>query len=112
MSRSIPEKDWKQLRKLKPEMLNTLCLRINKKAEEIIQTPEKSEHEKYIDLYEHIQESDDVVARCFNDWRRSNIWIKFHALLREGLLTDKHVMSLSDESEERFQNIKDDVEID
>lgn len=106
MDRSFPERDWKQLRKFNPEMLNTLCLRINKQAESIIQSSDKSEHEKYLDLYKHIQDSDDVVARCFNDWRRSNITMKISNLLADGLLTDDHIQKLSDETKELIERLK------
>jgi iron-sulfur cluster repair protein YtfE (RIC family) len=104
MSRSIPERDWKQLRNLKPELLNTLCERIHKQAESIIKSTDKSEHEKYLDLYKHIQDSDDIVARCFNDWRRSNISMKISQLLSEDLLPNDHIQNLSDETKEVIES--------
>jgi len=104
MNRSIPERDWKQLRNLKPELLNTLCTRIHKQAEVIIHSTEKSEHEKYLELFKHIQDSDDVVARCFNDWRRSNISMKLGQLIGEDLLTNEHIQNLSDATKEVIES--------
>ncbi len=91
---------------LKPELLNTLCARIHKQAESIIKSTDKSEHEKYLDLYEYIQDSDDIVARCFNDWRRSNISMKISQLLAENLLTDEHIQNLSDETKEIIESLR------
>ena len=107
INRSIPEKDWKQLKKLKSEMLDMLCLKINQQAENIIiQSCVKSEHEKYLDLYKHIQYSDGVVAKCFNDWKRSNIIMKISQLLAEDLLTDEHIQNLSDDTKELINLLK------
>ena len=73
MSKAIPEKDWKYLRKIQAEMLSALCARINRQAVDLLQSHAESEHEKYRRLYEHVKDSDRVVADCFDDWRRSNI---------------------------------------
>jgi len=98
MNLNIPERDWKQLRKFKPDMLNALCERINRKAEKLINSNDKNEHEKYIALYRYINNANETVALCFDDWRRSNIRIRISALLSENLLTDEHVQELSDET--------------
>ena len=50
MSRSIPERDWKYLRKIQPEMLSALCARINRQAMELLQSQAESEHKKYLRL--------------------------------------------------------------
>lgn len=105
MDRSIPEKDWKQLNEFKPEMLNALCLRINRKAEKILQSPEKSEHEKYLALFRHLKRADYIVARCFDDWSRGTIRTKISQLLYDGLLTDGHIQHLSDETKEMVEGL-------
>ncbi|MEJ2689818.1 MAG: hypothetical protein P8130_07690 [Deltaproteobacteria bacterium] len=105
MSRKIPERDWKYLRKIQPEMLDALCARINRHAIQLLQSTEKTEHEKYLELYRHVNDSDQIVADCFNDWRRSNIWLKILALRRHGLLTDEHVSQLSKEGSELVEGL-------
>ena len=92
------------MRNLKPELLDTLCSRIHKQAQIIIHSSGKSEHEKYLELYKHIQDSDDVVARCFNDWRRSTISMKIGQLIAEDLLTDEHIQNLSDETKDAIES--------
>jgi hypothetical protein len=100
MTRSIPEKDWKYLRSIEAELLSDLCRKINERAAEILRSESGSEHEKYLKLYKHIEASDVVIADCFNDWRRSNLWFKLPLLRRHSLLTDEHISRLSDESRE------------
>lgn len=89
MTISIPETDWKYLRKIKAGMLATLCGKINEQSKKILNTEDRSEHEKYLELYEHIKQSDRIIADCFNDWKRSNIWLKIQYLQKHGLLTDQ-----------------------
>jgi len=72
--------------------------RINRKALEILGAGEMSECDKYKKLYRHILDSDEIVASCFDDWRRSNIRLKVAMLRRHGLLTEEHMRHLSDET--------------
>ena len=76
-----------------PEMLDTLCKRINDKALQIITNAQLSEHEKFLRLFAHFGKKNKIVATCFDDWRRSNILML--ALKQERLLTDKHASHLS-----------------
>jgi len=100
MTNSIPEKDWKYLRSIEAELLSELCRKINHGSAEILLSESGSEHEKYLKLYRHIKASDVIVADCFNDWRRSNLWFKLPLLRRHNLLTDEHMSNLSDASRE------------
>ena len=90
----IPERDWKYLRSIKRELLEALCKRINDEALRIVTDPSPSQHEKFLRLYNHLMEENEVVAECFDDWRRSNILDKLLALRRRRLLTDEHVSRL------------------
>ena len=65
MAKSIPERDWKFMKRIKDELLATLCDRINKQAASILSEQGCSEHEKYINLYKHVETSDHLVATCF-----------------------------------------------
>jgi hypothetical protein len=103
---SIPEKDWKYLRKLQPELLNKLCAKINMISIELLQS-DKTDHEKFLGVYDLINDRNTDVADCFNDWRRSNIWIKLVTIDRNGLLTDEQVNGLSEETQDLLQRSRD-----
>jgi hypothetical protein len=98
METAIPEKDWKYLRSVQTELLSSLCERINRKSIEILGSAEESECNKYKKLYRHILDSDEFVAKCFDDWRRSNIRLKLFVLHSHGLLTEENMRHLSDET--------------
>ena len=92
---SISERDWKYLRSIEAELLATLCGRINQQAQEILHRPHVPAAETYRQLYRHIQESDAIVAECFDDWRRSTMWITVRILAKHGLLQPEHIRHLT-----------------
>lgn len=96
MTIQVSESDWKYLRERKVDFLSTLCGRINEQSKDILNDQSVSEHEKYLKLYKHIMGSDKIVAECFNDWRRSNIWLKIQFLRHHGILTGEHLNQMSD----------------
>jgi hypothetical protein len=102
---NIPESDWKYLRGVKEELLETLCKRINDEASRITRNPALSQHEKFLRLFRHVLESNEIIASCFDDWRRSNIILKMHLLRNEGLLTDKHILRLSEETQGKISHV-------
>src|SRR5512137_1900028 len=100
MSGTLPEKDWKYLRSIEPELLSDLCRKIHQRAAQLLSSEFDSEHKKYLALYKHMEDSDKVVADCFNDWRRSTLWFILPLLRRHGLLKDEQIANLSDVARE------------
>ena len=100
MAGSISESDWKYLRSIHDELLVSLCKRINEKTIGILHSKDKTDHEKYLKAYQHIKKSDDIVAECFNDWRRSTIAQRLIRMHRHRLLTENHLQNLSEKTRE------------
>ena len=106
MARSTPERDWKYMRSVHDDLLAALCERINKQSADLLAGFAGSEHEKYLTLYRHIQDSDRIIGQCFNDLKRSNLMMKLAALQRYGILTPEHIDNLSKETQERLHALK------
>ena len=102
MTNVIPERDWKYLSGIKSELLEALCKRINDEALRMVSDSSLSQHEKFLRLYTHIMQQNEVVAECFDDWRRSNILQKIVALRWRSLLTDEYISQLSAETRARL----------
>ena len=98
MTSSISENDWKYLRSIHDELLASLCRRINNKTVEILNSQDKTDHDKYLKAYRHINDSDGIVAECFNDWRRSTIGVRLISMQRNRLLTEPHLENLSEKT--------------
>jgi hypothetical protein len=102
----IPEADWKYLRSVKDEMLESLCRRINDKASKIL-TSTDSNYERFLRLYKHLDKGNKSVANCFDDWRRSTAFVKMVLLRREKLLTDDRLSQLSTETRNKIRMVED-----
>lgn len=102
---NIPESDWKYLSKIKDELIDTLCKRINDEASRIANDPAFSQHEKFLRLFRHVVDSNEIVANCFDDWRRSNIVLKMLCIQRERLLTRKQILQLSEATQDRISQL-------
>jgi hypothetical protein len=99
----IPERDWKYLRSIQPEMLEELSRRINDEVRALLARGDLSEREKRAELYGLVKRRDKIVALCFDDWRRSTILVSCLALRRHGLLTSAHLEKLDPETQSRIR---------
>jgi hypothetical protein len=99
MDGPLKERDWKYMRSIHDEMLHKLCENINRRAVEIVTSGSGNSHEQYLSLYRHIQDSDEIIEVCFNDWKRSRLTDRILFLRRYGLLTDRHVKNLTSEGQ-------------
>jgi hypothetical protein len=105
MHNSFTERDWKYMRSLKDELLHALCERINRQAVVIVESEKGDPHERYAKLYEHVLASGKIVAKCFDEWRRSKLWMKVLALRNHGLLSEEQIQNLSESARECLARI-------
>jgi hypothetical protein len=106
MTGSIPERDWKYMKGIKNNLLGMLCQQINRKSVDILNEHAGSEYQKYLRIYEHIKNSDRIIAECFDDWRRSSLMKKLIALQYYKILTGEHIEQLSDETQLKLNALK------
>lgn len=92
----LQEKDWKYMRSIHDELLHALCSRINDGAVQRATRSSGNPHERYLELYAYVKESDKLVAECFDDWRRSTLPLTILVLRSHGLLSDAHVEHFSE----------------
>ena len=98
MSRTIPEKDWKLLRQLRPQLLNRFCGKVLVEAARIANDSKSASHERYLQLYGYTREQDRILASPFDDHRRSNALIKLAIIHSLDLLTDAEFAKFSEET--------------
>jgi|SRR6185503_8220045 hypothetical protein len=101
----IPESDWKYMRTLNAELLETLCKHLNDEALRTITGDALSEHERFLRLFEQVMNNNEIIAKCFDDWRRSNLFLKLLCLRDERLLTDEHLSHLTEETQKRIKQL-------
>ncbi len=96
----LPERDWQYLRRIQDELLQKLCERANQQSAAILDHADLSPHEITSRLSRHVQDTDNIIADCFDDWRRSTLVPKLLMLRRHHLLTDDHLEHLSEQSQD------------
>ena len=97
--RPLSEADWKYMQRLQPVLLNRLCEKFNTEMVRILQEEDAgTPHERYLNAFKHMQDADDIIADCFNDWRRSTLLQKMGFLLHHDLMTSDEYAGLSDET--------------
>jgi hypothetical protein len=96
----IRESDWKVLRELHQAALNRFCERVLLEIERARSDALKTPHERYLDVYEIVKNSDDELAACFNDLSRSTGIDHLVAYRARGLLTDEEFSRFSQETQE------------
>lgn len=93
--RDFPDSDWKVFRRIHKAAMGRFCAQVLADTQGIVQDAARTPHERYLDLYQLLQDRDSTMARLFNDPRRS---VAFHMLVQlhvEGLLLEEELLSLS-----------------
>ena len=101
----IAERDWKRLRKLKPELLEQACGDILQSVKALIETPGKGRHEAYLELWRLLDEEDKRIGVMFDDHTRSQAIFKIAVLYRNGLITETMLEEFSEETREMVRYI-------
>ena len=98
MTRQIKETDWKLLRQMHPIGLERFCQRALSEVQSISTDNAKSFHQRYLDIFDVIQNRDKDMARIFDDSRRSTALIQLAAMRSRDLLTDDEFQRFSEET--------------
>ena len=102
----FPEQDWKLLRELKTVTLERLCERILQRAAEITTQSGLTNHQRYIKMWELIQEQNQEVALAFDDHRRSTAFLKILQIHRSGLFTEKEFARFSEQTRKHVLDVE------
>lgn len=102
----IPESDWKRFRKLKDDLLNRLCSRINSRVEGILNGSSLSDYERYLKVFDEIRRSDKIIGRCFDDLKRSELTRIVLNCYRENLFTDEEFSGFSQQMKDLVEDLK------
>jgi hypothetical protein len=94
---SIAESDWKKFRKVRELALERLCTRILSEIQKAGTRPDLTSHERYLEIYQLIQDRDRDIARTFNDPRRSTARMQLLSMVSLELVTPEELGTFSQE---------------
>ncbi len=103
--RTIPEKDWKQMRSIKARVLDDACTRILTGVESILQKREGRNHEAYLELWDLLRKEDHKIASMFDDLKRSTAFFKLAAWQSHGLLSESDLALFTEETQDAVKVI-------
>jgi hypothetical protein len=104
MPEHLPERDWKRWQHLAPILLNRFCDSVVANASSF-STGESSGHEKFLNLFKYIGESNRHVAVVFDNRRRSSAILQIAAAVVRGIMSESELSSFSKETQERVRGI-------
>ncbi|MGH8177549.1 MAG: peptide ABC transporter substrate-binding protein [Steroidobacter sp.] len=95
--KGIRESDWKRLRELKPVALDRFCSRVLSDVEKASSASAATSHQRYLTIYELIQDRDKELGQIFDGLSRSNAVGKLVLMYRAALVTEDELTSFSEE---------------
>ena len=104
MSRSIPEADWKTLRRLQPTLLNRLCETILADVANASTGP-GTPHERYLRVFKLVHKRDEDLGRAFNNLRRSSALMQMMVMRSLNLFAEEEFMLLTTETRESIDGL-------
>lgn len=84
----IKESDWKRFSQLKKTALDRYCERALADCRATMDQEDRSNHERFLDLYQQLNEANERLAFIFDGHARSKALDQFLCMRREGLIED------------------------
>lgn len=91
----IAETDWKLLRTLKPAALDRFCEGVLREVAAVGADQGKGSHERYLAVFDLIQERNETLSIAFDGLRRSTALFQLAYMRGLGLITDEEFSRFS-----------------
>jgi hypothetical protein len=105
VSGTIAEADWKVLRRVHPLALERYCERVLAEIERVTHNSGQSTHQRYLDIFQIVEQRDREMASIFNDPKRSNALTMLARIRSVGLLTEDEFSSLSPKTRSAIKSL-------
>jgi hypothetical protein len=105
MTNPFPERDWKVFRELREVALERLCERALGDASVVIGKPDKTHHERFLELFALVADRNREVARGFDAPRRSAMLLQLTFINGLGLLEADELARFSDRIRETLESL-------
>jgi hypothetical protein len=97
MAYTISESDWRLFRQLRPIALERFCQRVLSDVEKLAQDGAKTGHDRYLAIYNLMQQRDRELSAIFDDPRRSMAIEQLARMCALDLLTDDEIAPFAPE---------------
>lgn len=93
--RDLPESDWRVFRKLREAALERFCERVLGELRERVGQAPPSFHERYLEVFELVEQGNEELSRTFDNPRRSTAILQLASIRALGLLTEEEFARFS-----------------
>ena len=97
MANDIRESDWKVFKAVHAVAQERFCERILSEVTRLAGDVSTGSHERYLLVYELVQQRNDDIATAFDDFRRSTALRQLGIMRSRGLVTDEEFARFSPE---------------
>jgi hypothetical protein len=107
MKDQIRESDWKVFRKLRDVALERFCGRVLDGLQSIAVDGSKTNHERYLAIWDFVQDENENLAILFDNPRRSVAVEQLAYMQRRALLTDEEFSQFTEETTQIVRRMLD-----
>lgn len=101
----LTESEWKLFSQLRKNALQRFCERTLAELQYVMTDPEKTPHERYLELFKKLHERDEELAYAFNGSSRSNALLQLMVIHKKDLLTPEELAQFRDETRQKLASI-------
>jgi len=101
----FPESDWKVFRALREITLERFCKRVLDEMDCLRNDDSRTNHERYLDIWQLMAERDNELAIAFNDPKRSQMLGQLIAMHTHGLLDQSDFDRFSEKTREKVEQV-------
>jgi len=95
---TITEKEWKAFKKIKAKALDRYCQSVLDETVQLCSQSDKTTHERYLEVFELIQERDRAMRQPFDAHSRSKAMLQLKMMRRMELVKDEDLQVFEDQS--------------
>jgi len=99
----MKESEWKKFKKLKDKCLQRYCSAVLEEAQELCNLSDKSNHERYIDLYQLMRNRDKDLGRAFDGLSRNKAHSQLLMMYRMGLVEENELDVFEPETKDHIR---------
>lgn len=106
MHSEVPERDWKVFREVRERALERLCEQALRDARAVIEDSSRNHHERFRELLALAVARNELVARGFDDPKRSAMLPQLAFIRGLGLPEDEELARFSEGTQERLRTLE------
>jgi len=101
----MPKSDWRYLRSIVDSLIERASKRMNEEVAEVLARRDLTERAKRAAVEEMAKKHRQIIRHCFDDWGRSEIWLKCRLLVAHGILEERDLDSLTPETAQHIRSM-------